>query len=570
MVEDLSKKVASLAKRRGFYFPSYEIYGGVAGFYDYGPMGTIMKDNVLAILKHVYVLEHGFLSIDSSTVGPFEMFEASGHVTQFTDFLVRCQKCGASFRADHLLEEHHENPDSLDKEALSEQLSKHSVKCPSCGGELSQPAPFNLMFQTSIGPGTDSRKAFLRPETAQGIFVNFPYLLNLNRDKLPMGVFQIGRGFRNEISPRQGMLRVREFHMAEAEVFFHPDEMTYEGFSKIRDDEVTLLPDGKEMQKTTFGNAVEKGIIINEALAYFIHVTKKILVQVGVDPERLRFRQHESDEMAHYASDCWDAEALLETGWVELVGIADRSAYDLAQHQEATGKDMTFLDEYDQPVEKFVRELEPKMNVLGPLFGKDAVAVAEMLKEMDVKENVKGEIRLKLNGEEVTVPGDAYNFVEKTVMERGERIIPHVVEPSYGIGRIFYTVMEHSFHEDEEYKTLRLPYAVSPYKVGVFPLMDKDGLTEMSERLLGTLRTAGFPSMLDTSGSIGRRYARMDEVGTPFGITVDYESLEDGTVTIRERDTKKQVRVHKDKLIVSLEKLLLGADLEGIGPLVGE
>ena len=563
-VEDLQQRMASLGKRRGFFSPSYEIYGGLAGFYDYGPLGTALKDNILALMKRIYVVENGLLSIDTPVITPHEVFESSGHVSEFTDFLTMCKQCGSSYRGDHLLEGLVHNPDALGKKELADALKDTEVKCPSCGGELGEPHPFNLMFQTHIGPGAASRKGYLRPETAQGIFINFQYLLTLNRGKIPMGVFQVGKGFRNEISPRQGVIRVREFDMAEAEIFFHPDKKEWPGFDAYKDMPVNLLPAKGDTISTNFGDAVKNNLILNEALAYFMAITKRILISCGLDGERLRFRQHERDEMAHYAQDCWDAEALLSYGWVELVGIADRSAYDLKQHQKGSGREMTVLDPYDEPVEMEVTRVIPVMKKLGPLFGKNAKHISHLIETMDVNELTKP-LKITFEGNSITIPDDAYEIKSGMETIMGKQYIPHVVEPSYGIGRIFYAIMEHCYGESDGYVTLKFPAEMAPVKVGVFPLMDRDGMGERADQISALLRELRYSTRMDNSGSIGRRYARMDEIGTPFCVTVDYDTLKDDTVTIRERDSKMQIRIHLDDLPDVLKGLFSFKTLDEYG-----
>ncbi|MGA1848444.1 MAG: glycine--tRNA ligase, partial [Thermoplasmatota archaeon] len=222
MVQDLY----ALLKRRGFFWPSYEIYGGVAGFFDMGPLGSLMKDNIIKVWKDLFVVKEGFLLLDSPSITPEIVFHHSGHLEKFSDYLTRCTQCGSPFRADHLLEGSVENPDSLSMEELGNQLKDHSIRCPVCGGEVGGPEEFNLMFKTHIGPGGE-KTAYLRPETAQSIFLNFSLLYRINRERMPFGVAQIGRGYRNEISPRQGMLRQREFNMAEGEFFFDPEEKDF-------------------------------------------------------------------------------------------------------------------------------------------------------------------------------------------------------------------------------------------------------------------------------------------------------------------------------------------------------
>ncbi len=544
------EKVLAMAKRRGFIWPAFDIYGGLSGFYDYGPLGAQLKRNIIDTWRRYYVIQEGMAEIDSPNLSPEDVFRASGHLDKFEDYMTVCKSCGAAFRADKLL--NIENADALSADELWDEMMKEGIKCPECGGELSKPEPFNLMFRTTIGPkGKRERTGYLRPETAQAMFMDFEYLYRYFREKLPFGAVQIGKGFRNEISPRQGLLRLREFNMMEAEVFFDPENKRWPNFERYRDDEVLLLPNTGGEFRITLGEAVEKGIIKNEALAYFIGLARSFLLEIGIDEKKLRFREHLMDEMAHYADDCWDAEVLLSYGWVEIVGIADRTDYDLRRHMEFSGESLRALRKYPEPREIEVSEVFPDFKKLGPIFKGDAKKVAEALKSMD-PDSLKGEITLKIDGKEYMVPEDAYTVRKVKKKASGEEFVPHVIEPSYGVDRILYAVMEHNYREIEEngevYRILTLPPAVAPIKAGVFPLMPKDGLDEMAMRIYEELKREGIMAIYDDSGSIGRRYARMDEIGTPYCITVDYQSLEDGTVTIRFRDTKEQVRVKMEEV----------------------
>jgi glycyl-tRNA synthetase len=304
-------KIIALAKRRGFLYPSFEIYGGVAGFYDYGPLGTLLKNNLSDLWREFYVIGEGYGEVNTADITPDEVFTASGHVEEFTDLIVECAKCKSTFRPDFLLTDFHPNPDALSESETEDLMRQENVKCPDCKGELSAPYAVNLMFQTQIGPSAKAKRvAYLRPETAQGIFTNFHVLYRYFREKLPFGAVQVGRGYRNEISPRQGMIRLREFNMAEAEIFVDPTDKSFDKFVDVKDTVLPLLPKTGEDIKIAVGEAVEKGIIGNDTLAYFIVLTYNFLTRAGLDPERLRFRQHLDTEMAHYASECWDAELL--------------------------------------------------------------------------------------------------------------------------------------------------------------------------------------------------------------------------------------------------------------------
>ncbi|HIH75700.1 MAG TPA: glycine--tRNA ligase, partial [Methanomassiliicoccales archaeon] len=297
MKEVSSGEMLSLCKRRGFIYPAYEIYGGIAGLYDYGPLGMALKGNIADLWRKIYALQEGFVEIDGDNVGPEAVFKASGHVDNFADLSVTCKHCGESFRADHLARDLHPNPDSLSIEQLQKVLRDNNVMCP-CGGEFADVEEFNLMFKTKIGPG-NGRTGYLRPETAQSIFVNYTNLYRHCREKLPFGCIQVGRGFRNEISPRQGVIRLREFNMMEAELFVDPEDKSWPRYQDAKDKIVRLVPncDEKEVEMT-IGEAVANGTIGNETLGYFIWVTYDFLTSAGIDPAKLRFRQHLKTEMA--------------------------------------------------------------------------------------------------------------------------------------------------------------------------------------------------------------------------------------------------------------------------------
>ncbi len=555
----------SLCKRRGFIWPSFEIYGGVAGMYDYGPLGCSLRNNIVDVWRAIYKGREGFIEIDSETVNPREVFKASGHVDEFSDYITYCTKCQAPFRADHLVKEFFENADVLGPRELEQAFVDHNVKCPECGGDLGPVDEFNLMFKTNIGPGSN-RVGYMRPETAQGIFVNYQNLYRYNREKMPMGVIQTGRGYRNEIAPRQGMIRMREFNMMEVELFVDPEDKDWPRFKDIENETIDLVPNtGVGMITTTVGKAVEDGIIANRVLAYFVYTTRQLLVRLGVDPKRLRFRQHDKDEMAHYAADCWDAEALLSYGWTEITGIADRGCWDLSRHAEYSGADLTHFKRFDEPREMEVDKVRAKHKALGPEFkgkAKDIAAAMEDMTPADVKD---GKLTVTVDGEQIVLDDRFFEVAKVKEKVAGDRVVPHVIEPSHGLDRIFYTVLEHAYsHDDkEDYTVLRLRPEVAPIKVGVFPLMEKDGLDDVARSIYEKVHSHRVEAYYDGSGTIGKRYARMDEVGTPWCITVDYEGLpggeHQGTVTIRDRDSKDQKRIPIEDVPSIVDRLIAGA-----------
>ncbi|WP_435177497.1 glycine--tRNA ligase [Halorussus sp. AFM4] len=574
--------LVELAKRRGYFFQSAGAYGGVSGFYTYGPQGATLKQNVENTWRERFQVREGHREIDAPTVMPEPVFEASGHLDTFDDMLVECPECGASHRADHLIEDNTdiEEAESIPIPEVEELIREHDLECPSCGAALAgEPVEeFNLMFETNIGPGSSS-PGYLRPETAQGIFVEFPQLAEYARNQLPFGITQIGKAYRNEISPRKSIVRVREFTQAELEHFIDPEEDEPE-LDRVADVELKLYPaeeqekdDGEYVRKTV-AEAVEEGIV-HEWVAYYLGVGKQWYESIGVDMDRFRFRQHLGGELAHYAADCWDAEAEVDGDWIEITGYAYRSDYDLSKHDEYSDDDFTVFKQYDEPKVVERATVDPDMSYLGPEFGGDAADVAaelELLAERDRAAFEGEEVTVEVDGEEYAVPTEKTGFAVEEVKENGEHVMPHVVEPSIGIDRVIYTVLDHAYREDEiEGETrsyLALEPEVAPTFVGVFPLVSKEGMDDRAREIADDLRAAGFDVTYDDSGSIGRRYRRQDEVGTPFCVTVDDET--DDTVTLRERDSTDQVRVPIDDLPELLAELREGettfADLDAPAP----
>ena len=560
------QEILSLCKRRGFLWPAYDIYGGVAGLYDYGPLGVALKNNIENHWRSLYVLQEGFQEISCPVVAPEPVFKASGHLDTFSDMYVECTACGEVYRADHLAAGMHANPATLDEVQLGALLKENGVKCQACKGELTAPKRFNLMFKTSIGAGK-AKVGYLRPETAQGMFVNFEQVYRYGREKLPVGAVQVGTSFRNEISPRQGLIRLREFHQMEAELFVHPDDKTWPRYPKVKHERLSLVPNKGGPREMSLEDAVKEGVIVNEVLAYFIWLTHRFALDVGLDPKRMRFRQHERNEMAHYASDCWDLEAELGYGWVELVGIADRGCYDLSAHIRHSGADLTAFEKFDEPKEVETEVVKVRFDVLGKLFKGDTKKVADALAQLPA-DQVRGraEVQVSVDGRTVKVPSSCFEAVLKKEKVSGRKLVPHVIEPAYGVDRILYAVLEHAYQKKDDYVTLRLKARVAPIKAGVFPLMSRDGLDGIAMGVYDQLAAAGIQAFYDDGGSIGRRYARMDEVGTPCCITVDYDTKENGTVTLRERDSSEQVRVRTEDVPSAVVKLLSGA---GLGALKG-
>ena len=432
-MDNTMEKLVSLCKRRGFIFQSSEIYGGLEATYDYGPLGVELKNNVKQIWwRDVVTSRADVVGMDAAIFMNPKVWEASGHVEEFHDPLVDCKNCRARFRADHV---------DTDK------------PCPRCGiKDWTRPRQFNLMLKTHYGPSEDSSSViYLRPETAQGIFVNFANAQSTARMKLPFGIAQIGKAFRNEITTGNFLFRSREFEQMEMEYFVRPGESS-------------------------------------KWLEYWVEARFDWYKSLGIAENNLRLRQHEKNELAHYAADCYDVEYEFPFGWSELEGIADRGTYDLDQHVSHSGKKMTWFD-------------------------------------------------------------------SKT----NEHITPAVVEASAGVDRTVLTVLADAYHEEEvrgeKRVVLRLSPRVAPITAAVFPLVNRGGMPDIAQKIVNDLR-GNFAAFFDSGGSIGRRYRRQDEAGTPFGITVDSQTLEDQTVTVRQRDSMQQERVGMDQLTDCLSEKL--------------
>jgi len=539
------QEVIELAKRRAIFWPAFDIYGGLSGFYDYGPIGVLIKDNIINVWKNIFINMEGMAPIDSPNVTPEEVLDASGHTSVFTDYITYCENCGEAYRVDELIKAKDPTFELKSYEFMVKRMEELKLKCEKCGGKLSTPEKFNLMLGTRVGPGK-GKQAYLRPETAQGIFINYLTYLRYFRDNLPFGIVQIGKGFRNEIAPRQSLIRLREFNMAEAEVFFDPDSIYWPGyFKEIMKDTVLLVPNNGDKRKISIEDALKRGIIKQQPLAYFIGLVQRFLLNIGIDGEKIRFRQHYPEELAHYSKDCWDCEVETTNGWIEVTGIADRNQYDLKQHSEHSGIMLVYKRKLSEPKVIKERKYVPIEEELKKHYGKEWKAVFEYLKNSKTdKENpvYKG----------IEIPNKCYRIEEIEKEINTEDVIPWVIEPSFGIDRIILSLLEHTLYtrKDSGYRVLKLKPHIAPYKIAIFPLMAKDGLDERARDIYDLIKGAGIPCYYDESGSIGRRYARADEIGVPYCITIDYETLENGTVTIRDRDTTLQERLK----IVDLEK----------------
>jgi len=423
--DNLMDKIASLAKRRGILFQSSEVYGGINSCWDYGPLGVELKNNVKRLWWKSMIYERDDIEgLDASILMHPRVWEASGHVEGFTDPLVDCKKCKMRFREDEI----------------------PGDKCPNCGGELTEARQFNLMFRTHMGPvEEDASIVYLRPETAQGIYVNFLNVLNSSRRKIPFGIAQIGKAFRNEITPGNYIFRTREF-----------EQMEMQYFVKAGSDE--------------------------EWFSCWKEERMKWYIRLGIRKERLRYYEHQSDELAHYAKKAFDIQYEFPFGWKELEGIHNRGDYDLSRHQQYSGKKMTYFEESTK-----------------------------------------------------------------------ESFIPYIIETSAGCDRSILTLMVDAYDEEPERVVMRFHPEVAPVKVAVFPLVKRDGMPEVARKIYKDIKVS-FKSFYDESGAIGRRYRRQDEIGTLFCITVDSQTLEDQTVTLRMRDSMEQIRISIDKVEEEIRK----------------
>ena len=500
---DVAQKVVNLCSRRGLLLPSGEIYGSLAGFFDYVGYGAQLKRNIESAWWDHFVRSRGdIVGMDGAIITHPKTWEASGHTANFNDPLVECGKCGSKFRADHLVEDELKiSVDGLSIEALGELIQKHKLSCLKCKGALQTIQQFNLMFKTQVGAGAAQQTAFLRPETAQLIFTQFKAAQASGRLALPFGIAQVGKAFRNEISPRNFVFRCREFSQMEIEFFVDGSKLDECPLLKQFENEKILVLTAKQQEAKdagksehthadgesfTIADALAKKVIGTAWMACWIGETLAFLRSLGVRGENLRLRQHVPTELSHYSKETWDVEYNYPWGWKELVGIAYRTDFDLKQHAKHSGTELFVFDE-----------------------------VAK------------------------------------------QKIVPHVIEPSFGLDRLFFTILLDAYSENagktDEGSTivLKLSPQIAPVQVGVFPLMKKDGLAEKAREVAQLLKKH-FAVEYDGSGSIGKRYARADEVGTPYCVTIDYDTLQDQTVTVRDRDTTKQERVKLDELFKAI------------------
>ena len=532
--------------------------------------------------KH-FVLQENMLEMECTCLTPEVVLKTSGHVDRFTDLMVKDTESGECFRADKLLEDAIDDlidssPDMLAEERedhlrvqrqadaytpeeIDALLLKYNCLGPASGKPYSPSFPFNLMFKTTIGPEGNA-VGYLRPETAQGLFVNFRRLLDANAGKMPFAAAQIGLGFRNEIAPRSGLLRVREFCMAEIEHFCSPTDKSHSNFAAVADKELVLfgrddqLGSGKT-KTLSVKEAVSTGLINNETLAYFMARTQLFMEKIGMNPTKLRFRQHLTTEMAHYACDCWDLEIETSYGWIECVGHADRACYDLDVHEKKTNTPMLATQKLDTPVDMEIAKLKFDRKSLGKTFKKDQRVVSAALEAKaenwadfePIANALETEGSAVVDG--FTIEKHMVTWTRSTKKVHEIKYTPSVIEPSFGMGRILYSLLEHSFDQrdgDDQRCVMKFPPAVAPTKCAVLPISNsEDLLNPIVHKIAADLMDSDLATRVDCSSTtVGRRYARVDEMGIPFTCTVDFQTATDNTVTMRERDSTQQIRLPID------------------------
>jgi len=485
------EELTTFMQDKGFvYGPEPSIYGGLAGFYTYGPLGKLLKNNIENAIRKVFT-KYDFWEVECPTVMPRIVWEASGHLEGFTDPLIKCsnQKCNSLFRVDKFIKEIYPK-ESVKKSDYLKFLKENKAKCTSCGSPLNlELKDHNLMMKTQVGVDTE---VYNRPETATTTYLPFKDYLKFFRDKLPFGVFQIGKAYRNEISPRQFLVRMREFTQAEGQLFILKGEK--DGFSPYNDVKDKKLPfllaktqqDGKDkITNITIDDAIEKKYLKNKAYAWTLSVAYELFLEMGITESKIRLRQHTEDEIAFYADDAWDLEINLSSlGWEEFCGIHDRTDYDLKRHEQYS------------------------------------------------------KVKLQVQGDK-------------------EKETPHILEIAFGTDRSLLGVVDSSYEDDKKRgnKVLHFKPSIAPIQVGVFSLVNK--LNDQTMKVFDLVKN-NFICVFDKSGSIGRRYARADEQGVPYCVTFDFDSLEDSAVTIRDRDSTKQVRVKISELNNVLSKLVNG------------
>ncbi|MCS7108040.1 MAG: glycine--tRNA ligase [Sulfolobales archaeon] len=558
-VADKYDKVVELAKRRGFFWPSYEVYGGVAGLYDLGPLGAVLKNRIVDKWREWFVGKHQdiVVEIETPVITPYKVLEASGHVRHFTDPIVECMKCGRKFRADQLVEEHAGiKVEGMSIDEINKVIGEKGVRCPTCGGGLSDVRLFNLLFTTTIGPYSQD-VGYLRPESAQGIFTAFKRVYEAFRERLPLGIAQIGKVARNEISPRQGMVRLREFTIMEVEFFFDPENPSCDLLDRC-DGKLRLLTSDLRVKgvdkpvELSAKEAVESEVIKTPWMAYWMWVAKNFIKSLGIPEDHTYFEEKLPHEKAHYSAQTFDQLVRISRwGWIEVSGHAYRTDYDLSMHMKHSGQDFRVFKKYDQPTIARVEKVLINKALIGKVFKERSTDVINAVSSVgaDVLKTL-----LKTDDEyirigEYLIPKNAVTVQEVIEKVSGKHIVPHVVEPSFGAERLLLIVLDNSYSEEDGRVVMKLPRDLAPIQVAVYPLVSDDVLEQKAKQIYEELKSCGLYVVYDDSGSIGRRYARADEVGVPIAVTVDHQTLDDSTVTLRDRDSKAQIRVREEEIV---------------------
>ena len=567
---DKYELLSDLSKRRGFFWPSFEIYGGLSGYLDLGPLGSKLRKRIEDKWLKTFVGQHGYVTLSTPVITPEKVFLASGHVAHFKDLMVTCSRCGRHFKADYVITQAMPARTDVATEAMSGDeidrfIEENHVRCPECGGTLGKSEFFSTMFKTNIGPYSDI-VGYGRPEAAQGIFVDFKRVFEATREKLPLGIAQVGTVMRNEISPRQGPIRLREFTIMEMEFFFDPEDAACPYLERVDGTSLPLLL-AKERERgraevieVNARKAVKEGKIITEWGAYFMALSIEFVGALGIPREKQRFEEKMPMERSHYSSQTFDHQILLDRwGWVEIAGHAYRTDFDLSAHIKLSGADLSVFKPYEQPVTKRIRVVVPQESILGPLLREKTRTAVEALKATNPNEIEDSFARsgfFEIQGFKI-LPSHV-RIEEKTEKEAGRRIVPHVVEPSFGAERLVYAALEYAYSRSQDRVVLRLPVELAPTQLLVFPLMAKDGLPEIASQVQEALTAAGLDADYDDAGTIGRRYARADEIGVPLSVTIDYKTKQDQTVTIRDRDSWRQVRSDWRKVPEGASRYLRG------------
>ena len=552
---DKYELLSELGKRRGFFWPSFEIYGGVSGYMDLGPLGARMKRRVEDLWLKVFVAPHRFALISTPVITPERVFAASGHIKHFLDLMVTCSQCKRHFKADYAVSEAMPNRTDLAIEAMTPKqidafIQENNVRCPECGGRLTPTEYFSTMFKTNIGPYGDV-VGYGRPEAAQGMFVDFKRVYETSRERLPLGIAQIGTVMRNEISPRQGPIRLREFTIMELEFFFDPEESTCKYIPRVKEIQLPLLlakdreAGRTELVRMGVTDALDRRIIHTEWLAYFMALSIKFALALGIPLDKQRFEEKLPAERSHYSSQTFDHQIWLDRwGWVEIAGHANRTDFDLSAHIKGSGVDLSIFKPHPVTLERKATMIVPLESTLGPILRERTKVVLDTLRAAnpdEVRKDLQEKGYYEIQGFKI-LPSHV-KFEERTIRETGKRVVPQVVEPSYGAERSVYAALEYAYTRIKDRVVMKLPMHLVPVDMMILPLMAKDGLPELADQITSFLNERNFYAEYDDTGTIGRRYARADEIGVPVSVTVDYQTLKDGTVTLRDRDTWQQVRV---------------------------